>query len=166
MRYLFLFSLTGCGITESSVEGTWTIDSFVQLSTDVFDGDGNLEPSVTEGEPVEMPVTGTITFGADELGTVTVADSGGEPMDYAIIQWVLVESDLPEEYPSYYADSCGGEWPAPLSAPELTIATEYLTFNQTWYAAGSNPMTLYFVLVNDYSPTQRGCILSTLALSK
>ncbi|HND29261.1 MAG TPA: hypothetical protein PLA94_04645 [Myxococcota bacterium] len=166
MRVLLLLPLTACGITSASVEGTWTIDSFVQVSTDVFDGDGNLEPSVTEGEAVEVPVTGTITFGADELGTVTAADSGGEPVDYAIIQWVLLESDLPDDYPSYYAERCGGEWPAPISAPELTIATEYLAFNQTWYATGGNPMTLYSLLVNEYSPTQRGCILSTLTLSK
>jgi hypothetical protein len=100
------------------------------------------------------------------MGTVTAADSGGEAMDYAIVQWVLVESDLPDDYPSYYADSCGGEWPAPPSAPELTIATDYLAFNQTWYPTGSNPMTMYALLVNEYSPTQRGCVLSTLVLSK
>lgn len=162
---LLLLSLTACGVTESSLIGTWTINSFVQRTTDVFDGDFNLEPSVTEGEDVPVDITGTLTFDKDEAGTVSATDVGGTG-DYPIIMWVLSETNLPDDFQTYYADICGRDWPSPLSAPQLIIATEYLAFNQTWYASGSGSLTLVYSAVTDYSPTQRSCQLSTLELSR
>lgn len=161
----FLLPLTACGVTESSLIGTWTIDAYRKQTTEVVDGERNLEGSVTKGEEVDGGVTGTITFAEDESGSLSVTDDSGSG-DYPISMWVLSETNLPDDFQTYYQDTCAGDWPAPLSAPELSIATEYLAFNQVWYPTGGSPLVLYARLVNDYSAIQRSCTLYTVELSR